>query len=234
MLKFLPTTTAIVSLFFVSVIYADMEVQPTQLYIAKNRSASVTFKLTDETETKIYNVTALKWSQNEKGEDVLTPDPVVMINPKNFSIKPEKSQTVRVGFSQPVQAMNLKQEGSWRIIFTEIPPVKEQETVKFLLNFSLPLFVGKQQKADLSANINYKSNKLILSLKNNASSHVQIKEIKLMDSNGKMIATNSNSKYLLAYQKNEFNLGDVKVINPKGYKLLITIDNQNEPLEISL
>lgn len=88
MLKFLPTTTAIVSLFFVSVIYADMEVQPTQLYIAKNRSASVTFKLTDETETKIYNVTALKWSQNEKGEDVLTPDPVVMINPKNFSIKP--------------------------------------------------------------------------------------------------------------------------------------------------
>lgn len=234
MLKFLPTTTAIVSLFFVSVIYADMEVQPTQLYIAKNRSASVTFKLTDETETKIYNVTALKWSQNEKGEDVLTPDPVVMINPKNFSIKPEKSQTVRVGFSQPVQAMNLKQEGSWRIIFSEIPPVKEQETVKFLLNFSLPLFVGKQQKADLSANINYKSNKLILSLKNNASSHVQIKEIKLMDSNGKMIATNSNSKYLLAYQKNEFNLGDVKVINPKGYKLLITIDNQNEPLEISL
>ena len=49
-----------------------------------------------------------------------------------------------------------------------------------------------------------------------------------------MQQSHSNSKYLLAYQKNEFNLGDVKVINPKGYKLLITIDNQNEPLEISL
>lgn len=234
MLKFLPTTTAIVSLFYFTIVYADMEVQPTQLYIEKNRSASVIFKLTDEKETKIYNVTAARWSQNEKGEDILTPDPTVLINPKNFAIKPEKSQTVRVGFSQPVQAMNLKQEGSWRIIFTEIPPVKEQETVKFLLNFSLPLFVGKQQKADITQNINYRSDQLVLSLKNNASSHIQIKEIKLIDSNGKMIATNSNPKYLLAYQKNEFNLGNVRLVNSKGYKLLITVDNQNEPLEISL
>lgn len=234
MLKFLPTTTAIVYLFYVAAVYADMEVQPTQLYIEKNRSASVTFKLTDEKETKIYNVTAVQWSQNEKGEDILTPDPTVLINPKNFSIKPEKSQTVRVGFSQPVQAMNLKQEGSWRIIFTEIPPIKEQETVKFLLNFSLPLFVGKQQKANLTPDIKYKSDQLILNLKNNASSHVQIKEIKLIDSNGKMIATNSDPRYLLAYQKNEFNLGSVKLISSKGYKLLITVDNQNEPVEITL
>lgn len=234
MLKYLITATSIISLLCVAKSYADMEVQPTQLYIEKQRSTSVTFKLTDEKETKIYNVTAVRWSQNDKGEDILIPDPTVLINPKNFAIKPEKSQTIRVGFSQPVQMMNLKQEASWRIIFTEIPPVKDTESVKFLLNFSLPLFVGKQQKANLSPNIKYKSDRLILTLKNNVSSHVQVKEIKLVNSSGKVIAINSSPRYLLAFQKSDFHFGNVKLIDKKGNKLILTIDNQNEPLEISL
>ena len=98
---------------------------------------------------KIFEATAVRWTQNEKGEDVYTPDPDVLINPKNFVLQPDSRQLVRVGFSQPVGAMNLKEEGAWRVLFNEIPPVEQENSVSFLFTISLPLFTGGSNLAQL-------------------------------------------------------------------------------------
>lgn len=232
--KMLSIVTAIVLFLNITEVHAEFGMQPTQLYIDKQRSASVNFELTNERQSRIFDVTAVKWSQNSKGEDVYIPDPDVLINPKSFVIKAGKPQVVRVGFSKPVQTMNLKEEATWRILFKEVPPVTDTTSVKFLLNISIPLFVGPQQKANLSHKIEYRANQSVLILKNNASSHIQIKEINLIDGGGKQVVRLADMKYLLASQQGEFNLGKVKVESSKGYKLKILTDSQEKPLEISL
>ena len=216
---------------------AGLKITPIQLYIgdkSNQRSATVTLDYTEVSAARIFEATAVRWSQNEKGEDVYTPDPDVLINPKNFVLQPDSRQLVRVGFSQPVGAMNLKEEGAWRVLFNEIPPVEQENSVSFLFTISLPLFIGAQNQADLRPSVKYRANSLILTLANNANSHIQIKEISLVDSRGNAVASFPEMKYLLANQRGEFDLGQVKLASAEAYKVIIKTDKGEAPLEIAL
>ncbi len=85
----------------------------------------------------------MRWAQNEQGEDIFEPDPNMIINPKNFIIAPDSKQIVRVGLNQAV-VNNDHPEKTWRIIFQEVAPPAQDNTVNFLFNISVPsLWVGK-------------------------------------------------------------------------------------------
>ena len=226
------------SIFSVSAaLHAGLKVTPIQLCVAEKnnqRSATVTFDYSGSDAIKIFEATAVKWTQNEKGEDVYIPDPDVLINPRNFVLQPESKQVVRVGFPQPVRAMNLKEEGTWRVIFNETPPVADQNSMNFLFNISMPLFAGEQKSANLAPSISYRGNHLIVTLHNKAMSHIQIKDLAIEDASGKAIASSNNMTYLLANKQNEFDMGQVKLENQKKYTLKINTDKGDKPLEIIL
>lgn len=226
----------ILFMFFLSVekLWADFGVTPTQLYISnkQQRSTVVTLSLTEGGEKKTFEASAVKWSQNEKGEDVLVPDPSVIINPKNFVIKPNSEQVVRVGFSQ---LPNLDKEGSWRVIFREVPPALKSNTVQFMMNLSIPLFVGKQSPIDVKVTPKFDNTSLGLNVKNNADSHLQITEIKILDQKNKEIGVNYDRKYLLTKQENNFKFGQIKSSKDiNSYKVLIKTDKSEKPLELQL
>ena len=109
--------------------FAGVSVMPVQLFIVnpeKQKSTTLTLESVDESEKRIFEVKAFKWTQDERGENILEPDNNIMINPKNFILQPNKKQTIRVGFIQPPSALLAnKQEEAWRIIVDEIPPVRE-------------------------------------------------------------------------------------------------------------
>ena len=229
---------ALSSVFCISAaVHAGLKVTPIQLYVSEKnnqRSATVTFDYTGSDAPKIFEATAVKWSQNEKGEDVYIPDPDILINPKNFVLQPESKQVVRVGFPQPVRAMNLKEEGTWRVIFNETPPVADQSAMNFLFNISMPLFAGEQKSASLAPSISYRANRLIVTLQNKAASHIQIKDLAIEDASGKAIATSNNMTYLLANKQNEFDMGQVKLESQQKYTLKINTGKGDKPLEIVL
>lgn len=173
----------------------------------------------------------MKWSQNAKGEDVLEPDPNIIINPKNFVIKPNSEQVIRVGFRQ---LPSLEREGTWRIFFKEVPPALKANTVQFMMNLSIPLFVGQQKEIDLKAIPRFENNNLLVNIKNNAESHVQITGMTLIDENKKEIALNYDRKYLLTKQENNFKFSQIKSRNIDSYKILIKTDKSEKPLELKL
>ncbi|MHA3060540.1 fimbrial biogenesis chaperone [Acinetobacter sp. ANC 4636] len=222
-------------IFFLNInkLWAEFGVTPTQLYITnkQQRSTTITLSLSEGGEKKIFEASAMKWVQNEKGEDVLEPDSNIIINPKNFVIKPNSEQIIRVGFRQ---LPSLEKEGTWRIFFKEVPPALKANTVQFMMNLSIPLFVGQQKVIDLKVIPRFENNNLLVNIKNNADSHVQITGITLLDENKKEIALNYDRKYLLTKQENNFKFSQIKSRNIDSYKILIKTDKSEKPLELKL
>ena len=83
-----------------------------------------------------------------------------------------------MGFTPSIAAtLNTKTEEAWRIVIDEITPIGNQTMVKFLVNFNLPVFVGK--KDDVKVNFEVQNNKLVLN--NLANSHVQVTKLKILE-----------------------------------------------------
>ena len=218
-------------------IYAGLKISPIQLYISektRQRSATITLESSGLKEAKIFEMSAVKWTQNDKSEDVFEPDPTILINPKNFVIQPESKQIVRVGFTQPLAAIVGPQEKTWRIIFSEVPAVAKETSVSFLFNISVPLFLGNQDKDKLDIKTAYNQDNLVMNVKNDSSSHLQIFKIRIIDANQKEVAISNEMKYLLHGQQYTFNFGNVKLSNSTQYTLKIDTDKYEKPLEMKL
>ncbi len=234
MYKLLVMLALSVSLTFPQTIYAGLKITPIQLYISnmkKQRSATVTLDYTESDKLKIFEVSAVKWVQNSKGEDVLEPDSTVVINPKNFVLQPNSKQIIRVGFTQ---IQPKKAEETWRIIFNEVAPISEESAVSFLFNISVPLFVGPQEKVKLSFNPVYNGTQFSLNVKNTTNTHVQIKKITILDEKKKEVAVSEEMKYLLNNQQQNFNFGEIKLGNLNKYKLIIETDRNELPMEFNM
>ena len=220
------------SMFYMSVSNAGVSVDPDQMYIqnpTKQRTTTLTLESKDETEKRIFEVKAFKWTQKENGENVLEPDNSLIINPKNFILQPNGKQTIRVGFNRPIESiLSGQQEGTWRVIVDEIPQAVKESSVNFLVSFNLPLFVGKQE--DVKLNFNVENNKLIV--KNNAKSHIQIANLKIVDANKKEVFKTETMNYLLANKSASYDLNKIRISNPKNYYVQLFTDKNDKMVEL--
>ena len=220
------------SIFNMSVSNAGVSVDPVQMYIqnpAKQRTTTLTLESKDETENRIFEVKAFKWTQKDNGENVLEPDNSLIINPKNFILQANGKQTIRIGFNRPVESvLEGQQEGTWRVIVDEIPQAVKESSVNFLVSFNLPLFVGKQE--DVKLNFNVENNKLIV--KNNAKSHIQIANLKIVDANKKEVFKTETMNYLLANKSASYDLNNIRISNPKNYYVQLFTDKNDKMVEL--
>ena len=220
------------SMFYMSVSNAGVSVDPVQMYIqnpTKQRTTTLTLESKDETEKRIFEVKAFKWTQKENGENVLEPDNSLIINPKNFILQPNGKQTIRVGFNRPIESiLSGQQEGTWRVIVDEIPQAVKESSVNFLVSFNLPLFVGKQE--DVKLNFNVENNKLIV--KNNAKSHIQIANLKIVDANKKEVFKTETMNYLRANKSASYDLNNIRISNPKNYYVQLFTDKNDKMVEL--
>lgn len=213
---------------------AGVSVDPVQMYISNQnnqKTTTVTLEFKDETENKIFEVNAFKWTQKDNGENVLEPDNTLILNPKNFFLKPNSKQTIRVGFKQSLEAiLDNKQEATWRIMIDEIPQATKESSVNFLLSFNLPLFVGKQENINLKFSI--KNNNL--NVLNQSKSHIQINNFKIVDLNKNEVFKADTMTYLLANKSNNFDLNGVKITDPKKYRVQFFTDKNDNMVELPL
>ena len=220
------------SMLYMSGTHAGVSVDPVQMYIqnpTKQRTTTLTLESKDETEKRIFEVKAFKWTQKDNGENVLEPDNSLIINPKNFILQANGKQTIRIGFNRPVESvLEGQQEGTWRVIVDEIPQAVKESSVNFLVSFNLPLFVGKQE--DVKLNFNVENNKLIV--KNNAKSHIQIANLKIVDANKKEVFKTETMNYLLANKSASYDLNNIRISNPKNYYVQLFTDKNDKMVEL--
>ena len=220
-------------------LFAGISISPIQLYLTdKSKQRSATFTLEskgDDESPRIFEVQAVKWTQSATGEDIYSPVSNIIINPKNFILKPNSKQMVRVGFTQSVESMNLAQEEAWRIIYTELPQVTNDDSkIALLLSINVPFFVGKQEPAYLKFIATKQNGRTIINVENLAKSHIQIQKLFVMDKNKKVVAESSDMKYLLALGKNHYDIGNVTLNGANNYKVVVETDKGDAALEFNL
>lgn len=212
---------------------AGIKFNPIQLYIqdsTRQRSTTVSVESTGLKKSRIFEISAVKWKQNQQGEDILEEDKTLLFNPKTFELKPESKQIVRVGFSQPLANMN--QEQTWRIIFKEVTPIEDDSSINFLFNFSLPLFAGKQVNPKLNLKLEKLDNQAYLNIDNVAKSHIKIIEILVTDNKDKEILKKKLGQYVLGGNRIKLELGEIT--NNNELKIKIKTDKDEKYLEYSV
>ena len=212
---------------------AGIKFNPIQLYIqdsTRQRSTTVSVESTGLKKSRIFEISAVKWKQNQQGEDILEEDKTLLFNPKTFELKPESKQIVRVGFSQPLA--NINQEQTWRIIFKEVTPIEDDSSINFLFNFSLPLFAGKQVNPKLNLKLEKLDNQAYLNIDNVAKSHIKIIEILVTDNKNKEILKKKLGQYVLGGNRIKLELGEIT--NNNELKIKIKTDKDEKYLEYSV
>lgn len=184
-------------------IQANISISPVILEInALNQVRGTTIMLENGMNNphRSYEITAFSWTQNEKGEDILTPSNDLVINPKTVYLPSGEQRQVRIGFREKLSQMNLAKEKSWRIFFQEIQSPLDDMGIGINIDFSVPLFAqDKPNKSVPNLSCLLQQQKQ-LNLHNLNSTHLKIMHIEIVDENGKTLESFPNMKYILANQ----------------------------------
>lgn len=210
--------------------YANVAIYPVKMQInGDNRQRTTTISLqssADET-PKNYEVNVYKWTQDINGNDILTADNQLVISPASFVLEPNSKQTIRMGFKQPISAMNLQKEEAWRIKISPLPDAAKSNGIKYAYGFNIPLFAGKNFKADLSFQLTKDSNNQpIIHAKNIGTGHFQITSFTLQDAKGNSIFISTEMKYILAQQQIKLSIPAFKP--QKGLQLIVQTANDQQ------
>lgn len=210
--------------------YANVTIYPVKMQInGENRQRTTTINLHSSADEapKNYEVNVYKWTQDENGNDVLTPDNQLVINPASFVLEPNSKQMIRMGFKQSISEMNLQKEEAWRIKISPLPDAAKSNGIKYAYGFNIPLFAGKNFKADLSFQLTKDSNNQpIIHAKNIGTGHFQITSFTLQDAKGNSIFTSTEMKYILAQQQIKLSIPAFKP--QKGLQLIVQTANDQQ------
>lgn len=100
---------------------AAVTIYPVHLYITgekSQRTATLNIKSSDNSHAVNYHAKTYRWEQDQNGNEVLIPDPTLIVSPSTFVLQPQSTRTVRLGFKTSFSDMQIKQESAWRVIFT--------------------------------------------------------------------------------------------------------------------
>jgi fimbrial chaperone protein len=211
-------------LFIKPMAHADLTFSPVQLYISgerDQRSTTATLNTKGEKSDRTYEVSVFRWSQDDAGNEVLTPDHELVVNPKALVLKPDGNRVIRFGFRKSIESMNLTQEATWRVKFTEIPSALQKTGMSIALNFSVPVFVGSGFQPDVAFYIKNDANKNnVLHIKNSGTAHFQLTKFNIQDEAGKVLKEVETMKYVLPKREVTIPLDGLD-ISSKKLKLVI-------------
>ena len=205
--------------------HADLSIFPIKLFITGDngqRTTTMNVISSNEEPLQSYEINVFRWTQDDQGHEVLTPDAELMVNPLSFMLEPNSKRIIRMGFKQPIAAMQLQEEAAWRIIFTPLPDAQKAKGLKYAYSFNVPLFAGKDFKPAMSFQLaKNNKNQPVLLAKNSGTAHFQITGFKLQDAAGKDIFNSKELKYVLPHKQVSFDLNTLAVKPDAGLKLTV-------------
>lgn len=205
--------------------HADLSIFPIKLFITGDngqRTTTMNVISSNEEPLQSYEINVFRWTQDDQGHEVLTPDAELMVNPLSFMLEPNSKRIIRMGFKQPIASMQLQEEAAWRIIFTPLPDAQKAKGLKYAYSFNVPLFAGKDFKPAMSFQLaKNNKNQPVLLAKNSGTAHFQITGFKLQDVAGKDIFNSKELKYVLPHKQVSFDLNTLAVKPNSGLKLTV-------------
>lgn len=136
---------SILYLLFISDVHANViEVMPVQISLSTNQRIGV-IKVTNRgAERSLLQLSLLDWQQSPKGKDIYKTSHDILLTPPLFVLPPHKTQVIRFALRHPTY--NTLQK-TYRVHIKEVQQPRQKklgQTLYFLMDISLPLFVQPQ------------------------------------------------------------------------------------------
>ena len=136
---------SILCLLFISDVYANViEVTPVQISLSTSQRIGV-IKVTNRSdERSLLQLSLLDWQQSPKGKDIYKTSHDILLTPPLFILPPHKTQVIRFALRHPT--FNTLQK-AYRVHLKEVQQPRQKklgQTLYFLMDISLPLFVQPQ------------------------------------------------------------------------------------------
>lgn len=218
--------------------HADVSIYPVKMHIQGEngeRTATLNMVASADQKAKNYEVKVFRWTQDAQGQEVLTPDRSLVVNPLSFVLEPGSKRLIRMGFNQAVADMGLKEEAAWRILINPLPDHEKFTGIQYAYAFSIPVFVGMKFKPNMSFQISKdQENKATVIAKNQGKAHFQLTGLTLQNQAGQTLKNLEQMKYILANQQAIFNLNLPAFTSTQGLKLLVhTADSKTIHFDLS-
>jgi len=161
---------------------STFRVSPMQLDLSA-RTASTLLTINNDTKREIrFEVTAMKWEQDERGEMHLTPagDHITFF-PRLFSLAGGANRTIRVGTNAGSFGPT---EGTYRIFVEELPDASappEKGTVAIRTKLGIPVFLRPAQQTATAEieGVSFEGGKLVTRVRNTGNVHMIVDTVKM-------------------------------------------------------
>ena len=161
----------------------------------------------DSSDSTVVQIEMTTWSQ-EAGKDVYAATREVIATPPIFTVPAGATQVVRVGLRR---AADADRELTYRLFLQEVPPPPKPEFkgLRVALRMSIPVFVAPRVAPAAALErraVREAQGWLNVSVRNGGKAHVQIADFRLAHADGKEIARQAPSAYVLPGQRREWRL----------------------------
>jgi fimbrial chaperone protein len=152
-----------------------------------------------------FQVKLLRWTQNDKGEDVYEDSKALTFFPRLLTLEPESRRVIRVG----TQAAAEDAELTYRLAIDEMPAPRQPGAgaqVAVQVRFAVPIFVApKQPRISTEVlDLAVKGNELKFKLANRGNQHVKLEGLTLVE--GERELATAQGWYVLAGAQRGFSI----------------------------
>lgn len=193
----------LIFIFIPSYIFAGILINPVKLEL-KGKTTTASLKVTnnDEREKSIpFRLQGVRWSQDEKGEDVYEPTEDLVIYPKIVSIDNGAEKIIRIGFQgQP----DANMEKTYRLFLEELPVRKPGEiSVQMVMRLGVPVFLPpkKENHQGEIRDVSISKGKIHFRVVNSGNAHILLSKLNItgLDNNSAVtFSKDGKGWYLLA------------------------------------
>jgi fimbrial chaperone protein len=164
---------------------AGIGVSPVRVTIpAGQRSTAITLSngsdVSRRVQIEVYRCT------RSNGEDVLTPEPGVLLNPPLFDLVPGGSQVVRLGF-RAGSAPPPQSETAFRVFFQEVPheQTASARQLRMVLRIGVPVFAQPERPLQAQRwSATASGGVTVLALHNDGNTHVRLADLRVFSAPG--------------------------------------------------
>lgn len=153
-----------------------------------------------------FQMKLLRWTQNEKGEDVYEESKDLVYFPRLMSVEPDKKRVIRVG----TQAAPGPEEGAYRLAIEEITPLDPGQAkgpgVAVRMRFAVPIFVAPLAPVVKTAveKLSVTGGEVRFVLANTGNQHVRVESAALL--RGERVLAEVTGWYVLAGARRAFSI----------------------------
>jgi P pilus assembly chaperone PapD len=133
------------SLFISDVCANILEVTPVQLFLSSNQRIGVVKVTNRSNERSLLQLSLLDWQQSPNGRNIYKISHDILLTPPLFVLPAHKTQVIRFALRHPIY--NTLQK-AYRVHLKEVQQPRQKklgQTLYFLMDISLPLFVQPQR-----------------------------------------------------------------------------------------